>query len=344
MSIHEKYIKRCFDIAKIAQNNVKSNPNVGSVIVHNGNIIAEGYHEMYGSHHAEKNAIYNVKEEDKKLLSESILYVSLEPCCIHGKTPPCSDLIINSGIKKIVVSAHDPNPEMQGKSIAILRDKGIVVIDGILEQKGLDLIKPFRANLSKRPYVILKFAQSSDAYFGKRGRQVWISGKKAQVKVHLWRSQIDAILIGYQTALIDNPQLTTRLVDGTSPFRVVIDDQLSLPKTHSLWSDDKSTLFICQDESLVKKDVTKSVIYIAKDEQFYANILEYLYKIGKFRLMVEGGAQTIKNFIAADHWDEARIIRSRKALNSGIRAPFVKGRLVRKDSFSTDTIEYVFND
>ena len=343
-SRHELFMRRCFELAKLSHNKVKGNPNVGSVIVIDDIIISEGYYQNYGGLHAERNAILNVKEKDKNNLAKATLYVSLEPCQIHGKTPPCNDIILSSGIKKVVISTTDPNPLMQGESIKLLKSNGIEVIENILHKEGQSLIKPFIATLNKRPYIIIKFAQSSDAYFGKRGKQVWLSGEIAKRKVHIWRSQIDAILIGYQTALIDNPKLTTRLVGGPSPLRVVLDDDLSLPKTHHLWADEYPTLFITQIKNPIQSNSLKSIAYITKDEHYQEAILDHLFKMGIYRLIIEGGSQTLKYFIAKDLWDEARIIRSNKALVSGIRAPFITGKLHKKEKFDNDTLEYVFND
>jgi len=341
-SNHELFMRRCFELAKLAGNKVKSNPNVGSVLVYKNKIISEGFYEQFGGIHAERNAILNVKDEDKVKLPFATLYVSLEPCQIHGKTPPCTDIILSSGIKKVVVSATDPNPLIKGQSIELLKSKGIEVVQNILEKEGYDLIRPFTATLNQRPYVTLKFAQSSDAYFGKRGKQIWLSGENAKMKVHMWRSQTDAILIGYQTALIDNPQLTTRLIKGKNPQRIVIDDELSLPRTHHLWSDNAPTVFITQHKDQSSNNDIKQVVYISKDENFEDNILKYMFNVGICRLTIEGGAQTLKNFISKGLWDESRIIRSNKALVSGIRAPFVTGKLYKKEIIEGDTIEYVY--
>jgi diaminohydroxyphosphoribosylaminopyrimidine deaminase/5-amino-6-(5-phosphoribosylamino)uracil reductase len=340
---HELFMRRCFELAKLSHNKVKGNPNVGSVVVLEDTIISEGYYQYYGGLHAERNAILNVKEEDKYNLGNSTLYVSLEPCHIHGKTPPCTDIILASGIKKVVISATDPNPLIKGESIKLLKSNGIDVIENILPTEGQSLIKPFVATLNKRPYIIVKFAQSSDAYFGKRGKQVWLSGEAAKHKVHIWRSQTDAILVGYQTALIDNPKLTTRLVEGSSPLRIVLDDDLSLPNSHHLWADEYPTLFITQIKDQVQSNSLKSVVYIIKDENYQEAILDILFKMGIYRLIIEGGAQTLKYFIAKNLWDEARIIRSNKALVSGIRAPFINGKLYKKEKLEDDTLEYVYN-
>lgn len=335
------YMKRCFELARLAGNNVKSNPNVGSLVVWNNTVIGEGYHQYYGGLHAERNAILNIKEKDRPKLKEATLYVSLEPCNIHGKTPPCTDIILESEIPKIVVSVKDPNPKMQGKSLQYLKAKGIEVIDGILEKEGSELIKPFLSNLQNRPYVMLKFAQSSDAYFGKRNKQVWLTNEHSKRKVHLWRSQFDAILIGYNTALIDNPQLTTRLVPGNSPVRVVLDDMLSLPQSHYLWSDDHPTIFITQKEETTSKP-HKSIVVLEKDDDYLTSILQYLYKKGICRLMVEGGANTLNAFIIKQLWDEARIISTSIALGSGIRAPQIKDKKYRTEVISDNRIDYIY--
>jgi len=340
---HEFFMKRCFELAQLPENDVKGNPNVGSVIVYKNEIISEGYYQSFGGLHAERNAILNVKETDKNKLPDAILYISLEPCQIHGKTPPCTDIILSSGIKKIVISVQDPNPLIKGRSIAFLRSNGIEVIENILHEGGLNLIKPFIATLKNRPYLLLKFAQSSDAYFGKRGKQVWLSGDNAKRLVHIWRTKFDAILIGFQTAMIDNPKLTVRLVKGKSPLRVVLDNDLTLPKSHHLWSDSNPTVFITQNRTQKSLNSQKHVVIIEKDDNYHLNILQCLFKMGVYRLMIEGGAQTLKGFIEKDLWDEARVIRSDKPLVTGIRAPFIRGKLYKKEIISFDTIEYVYN-
>jgi len=338
-------MNRCFELALLAGNSVKSNPNVGAVLVYNNRIIAESFHKFYGGNHAEKNAILSVCDEDKQYIKDSCLYVSLEPCNIHSKTPPCSDLILKEGIKKIVIGTEDPNPEMQGKSLDYLRSKGVEVISNVLQENAKRLIAPFRANLSNRPYVILKYAQSSDNYIGKKNKSVWLSNDILKFKSHIWRSEIDGILVGYQTALIDNPQLTNRLVPGNNPIRVVVDRNLSLPKTHHLWSDPFKTIFVTSNEAQQSNDSSevKTVISLNFDDKLYSAICTVLYERGINKLMVEGGAKTIKSFIENALWDEARVIKTDISLKSGITAPNIDKPIDKLDKFLNNTVQYYFN-
>ncbi len=345
MAVHHKYMKRCFELARQASNNVKTNPNVGALLVYNNHIISEGYHERFGGNHAERNAIDNVSVSDRQFIKDSTLYVSLEPCQIHSKTPPCSDLIIKSGIKKLVVSVSDPNPKMQGKSLRHLKNSGIEVIENILPIQGTRLIQPFKTQLTGRPYIVLKFAQSSDAYIGNEDRRIQLSNAIANTKVHLWRSQVDGILIGYNTALIDNPSLTTRLVPGNNPLRVILDKDLSLPRTHTLWTDQEQCLFITnKDNHYVSDNSLKRLIQMNSDENFLENLLKSLFEIGIYRLMVEGGAKTLKSFINKSLWNETRIIHTPIIMGSGVRAPFITKVPEREEISHNNKITYHFND
>ncbi|MDA8692645.1 bifunctional diaminohydroxyphosphoribosylaminopyrimidine deaminase/5-amino-6-(5-phosphoribosylamino)uracil reductase RibD [Saprospiraceae bacterium] len=336
-------MQRCFDLAQLAGKNVKSNPQVGAVIVYNDKIIGEGYHKVFGDHHAEINAFNSVKDKDKHLLKDSTLYISLEPCCISRKTPPCTDAIIQSGIKEVVYSVEDPNADIAGRSEKLLAEHNINVTKGILSRKGAQLILPFKANLKVRPYVILKFAQSSDAYIGKRGKRVIISNEYSQILNHKWRSEVDGILIGYQTALADDPQLNNRLWTGDTPLRIVLDPKDELSDNIKLRADDLSTLFV-NDE--VKKTLTnahKELINIAPTENFISDLLEMLYKKSVYSLIVEGGAKTIRKFIEANLWDEARVITSNTPLRSGIKAPYITGIPISKYSILNDEVTHVLN-
>ncbi|MBT8230566.1 MAG: bifunctional diaminohydroxyphosphoribosylaminopyrimidine deaminase/5-amino-6-(5-phosphoribosylamino)uracil reductase RibD [Bacteroidia bacterium] len=342
MKPHEVYIKRCFELARLAGKKTGNNPMVGAVLVYKDKIIGEGYHRNFGGPHAEVNAIHSVPVNLKVYIPESILYISLEPCCIHGKTPACSDLIMKSGIKKVVVSTMDPNPRVSGKSLDLLQKNGIETISGVLQRKGKDLIRPFKAHLGKRPYITLKFAQSSDGYFGKRGKQIWISNKYSKMKVHQWRAENDGILIGFETARIDNPKLTTRLVKGDSPVRIVLDENLELDRSHHLWSDEHDTIFVSSMQNSDSIHRNKQFLDVKRDEKFLANLLFSLFDRGINYLLVEGGAKTIKAFVEHNLWDEARIIRTDKTLGGGIRAPFIPGQVFKTENLLSDRIEYLY--
>ncbi len=338
----ETYMLRCFQLAELAGKKTKSNPKVGAVIVHQGKIIGEGYHEKYGGAHAEINAISSVKKEHIGLIPESTLYVSLEPCNIDAKTPPCAVAIINSGIKKVVVSTLDPNPAMQGASINYLREQGLEVITGILQQRGDELLGPFRANLAHKPYIILKYAQSSDAYLGKRGKQVWLTSKETGYLTHKWRSEIDGILVGHNTVIADNPSLTTRHIAGDNPLRIVLTDNPDELKPSKLLTDEFPTLFVGTNKP---NERAKNKYFLPFDRKTMKpkDLSKKLYDYGIYTLMVEGGAKTLQYFIDADLWDEARIITAPIAIESGIRAPMISGKLTQTIDVSSDYIKIIHN-
>ena len=339
--MHDKYMHRCFQLARKAGKAVKSNPQVGSVLVYNNKIIGEGYHEFYGGPHAEVNALRSVHPKDEKLIVDSILYVSLEPCCIVGKTPACTDLISSSGIKSVVVSVTDPNEKMNGHSISLLRAKGIEVTTGILEKEGYDLIRPFMSNLRNRPYVILKWAQSKDGYMGKRGKQIWLSNAYTKVKTHNWRAEIDGIMVGHNTVIADDPQLTTRLVPGDNPIRIVVTKAISELVSSQVYKDRNSTIFI-SEKPHVTRSTLKEQLLCEMNEENLSEILEKLYSKGVHRLMIEGGSKTLKLFVTNNLWDEARVIRTEKQLVSGIRAPIVSGRIFKQENIDGDCIHYLY--
>jgi len=340
---HEHYMRRCFELAKKAGKNTRSNPNVGALIVYNDRIIAEGYHKEFGKAHAEIEALNNLKESDRSLLTESTMYVSLEPCQTIGKTGACTDSILKSGIKKLVVSVTDPNPDMMGSSIKLLREKGIEVTIGVCENEGRNLIAPFVANLQSRPFVRLKFAQTSDNYIGSKNERINISNKASHMKSHELRSQSDAILIGYNTALIDNPSLTTRLVPGDNPIRVILDRELSLPRTHSLWADDQPVIFITESEKVSTKPFIK-ICSLKYDDKLIPGLNQVLYsEYGVCRLLVEGGAKTINAFIKSNIWDEIWQFKANKQLKKGVRAPYIENSYTYMERFLDDSL-YVYHN
>ncbi len=339
---HLHYIKRCFELAKRAGKNVNSNPNVGAVIVYNDTIIGEGYHQKYGEHHAEINALNSVKAQDKHLIKDSRIYVSLEPCCIHRKTPPCSDAIISSGIKKVIISATDPNPDVNGQSIKLLQEKGIEVITDVAQQEGKDLLLPFVTQFQKRPFIILKWAQSSDGYLGKRGKQVWLSNNYAKHLTHQWRTEIDGILVGHNTALTDDPQLNIRLAHGKDPIRIVLTKDVSTLTKTKLYTDNSRTIFACPQPPLATTNSSKQHVMFSNEEDSLDKLVSELWKLGIGRLMIEGGSKTLKKFIASELWDEARIIRTQKSLDSGIRAPLLSGRKYNKLNIGDNVVDFLY--
>jgi diaminohydroxyphosphoribosylaminopyrimidine deaminase / 5-amino-6-(5-phosphoribosylamino)uracil reductase len=320
MTIMEKFMSRCFDLAIIFGTDVKTNPMVGALLEYNGKIIGEGAHELFGSAHAEVNAIRSVRDENKHLIAQSTLYVTLEPCFHFGKTPPCVKLILDNNIKKVIISCTDPNPKVAGRSIRLLREKGVNVVTGVLEEKGQNLIRSFVVNMSqKRPYIILKYAQSQDGFLGKPGKQIWLTNPFSKRLVHRWRSEVDAILIGKNTAVSDNPQLTNRLYFGKNPTRILIDKNLEVPTSNYIY--DKSAITIVPNLS---SNFTQDNIIFEKatfDKDFLTTLLYSLYEKNIGKIIVEGGAATLQHFIDEHLWDEARIFTANTTLGTGIVAP-----------------------
>ena len=338
----ESYMQRCIHLAQKGKNGVKSNPHVGAVIVYNNKIIGEGYHMNYGSHHAEVQALNSVKKKDHSLLSQSTMYVSLEPCNHHGKTPPCVEAIIKSRLKNVVIGSKDPSPEMMGQSIEILRKNGINVMDDILSDQTDQLIRPFNANRKSIPYIIIKFAQSSDFYIAKSKERTQISNEQTSIFTHRLRSENEGILIGTNTAKIDNPSLSTRDYPGSNPLRFVLDRNETISKEIKLLTDELRTIVLTMTSSYNLNKENKEIICF--NEWKLENILKAIYEKGVHSLLVEGGAKVIRWFVKEKFWHEAFIITSESlTINDGIRAPRIKGKLNKKYSFGSDSVAHIVN-
>src|SRR3569833_242752 len=329
---HEKYMQRCLDLAELGKGSVSPNPMVGAVIVHQDKIIGEGYHRKYGEAHAEVNAINQVIERfdnADNMLSESTIYVSLEPCAHYGKTPPCADLIIKHRIPNVVVGCRDPFAQVDGKGIEKLMDAGINVIVGVLEEECRWVNRRFFTRIQKhRPYVILKWAQTADGFFAPDDNsQLWITGQESRKLVHQWRAEEDAILVGKNTVAIDNPQLNVRYAHGKAPKRVVIDRRLELDSTLNVFDQSVETIIFNE----IKTDVDGKNKYIAlEDFERYVPqyILFQLYLQDIQSVIIEGGARTLNSFIEAGLWDEARIFTGETELKKGIKAPAIIGHVI----------------
>ena len=338
---HEIFMQRCVDLAYLGQGNVSPNPMVGCVIVKNGLIIGEGYHSEYGGKHAEIKAIESVI--DQREIENSTVYISLEPCVHHGKTPPCVYELINRKIKTAVIGSRDSNPIVGGKGIESLKRVGIEVIENILEEECRKLNKRFFTfHEKRRPYVILKWAQTSDGYLDKN-REVgekgvnWISSPESKVLVHKWRSEEQSILVGRNTILNDNPSLTVREISGKNPTRIVIDSQLQLSKDVNIFSKDAPTLVF----NRLKNDKTDGVEWIKISETSTKHILDELFKRNIQSVLVEGGSRTLQYFIIDNVWDEARVIVGDVKFGDGIKAPVMNKVPSRAHQFSDhDTIYY----
>ncbi|MDB5115185.1 MAG: ribD 2 [Mucilaginibacter sp.] len=340
-------MQRCLDLAALGMGNVSPNPMVGAVIVHNDRIIGEGYHQKYGEAHAEVNAVNQVIarfDDAVDLLKQSTIYVSLEPCAHYGKTPPCADLIIKHRIPKVVVGCRDPFDQVDGKGIEKLKDAGIEVIVGVLEEECKWLNRRFFTRVQKhRPYIILKWAQTEDGFFAPDDhQQYWITGPESRKLVHQWRGEEDAVLVGTHTVAIDNPQLNVRYGNGKSPKRVVIDRKLTLDKGLNIFDQSVETLVFNE----VKTDIDGKNKYIALedfDRYVPQYILYQLYLQDIQSVVIEGGAYTLNTFIEAGLWDEARIFTGNTTLLKGIKAPQIKGIIATEFLSGTDRLQILNN-
>jgi len=338
MKTHEYFMEKCIDLAKMGIQDVSPNPMVGSIIVYNNEIIGQGYHEKYGSNHAEVNAINSV--QDKSLLEKSTLYVNLEPCCHQGKTPPCTDVIIENKIPKVVIGCKDSYSKVSGNGIKKLRNNLIEVIDCILDDKCRELNRRFFCyHEKKRPYIILKWAKSKDNFIAPINQETpfWMTSEKSKKLVHSWRAEEDAILVGRKTVVADNPSLTVRMCDGKNPIRIVIDKELSLNK--------KSNVFDDQAETIVFNNIKSAIIdkktYLKADfNKLNEDILNQLYNRDILSLIIEGGKITINSFIEKNLFDEIRIFTTNKFLKKGINSPeFPDINLIKTSIINNDKLE-----
>jgi len=337
VKIHEKYIKRALQIAKNGLPSAMPNPSVGAVIVHENEIIGEGYTSPYGGAHAEVHAIRSVhvnrsklgkdfaKADTEKLLSQSTLYVTLEPCSHHGKTPPCADLIIKNGIKKVIIGTVDPFAKVAGAGIKKLKDAGIEVVVGFLEAACIaSNIRFFTFYQKKRPYIILKWAETQDGFIAPKTRNaqapVWITNTYSRQLVHKWRSEEQAILVGANTVIADNPSLTTRSWEGKNPTRIVISNGMTLDPNMAIYNDAAPTITI--------------------DSHDITEICDTLYTEGIQSVLIEGGAKTLQRFIDTNVWDEARIFKGTTAFKEGTRAPQLskKFEILSTQNISNDIV------
>jgi len=343
MLIQEMYMKRCIHLALKGLGSVAPNPMVGCVIVYEGKIIGEGYHQVFGGPHAEVNAINSV--ENNELLKDSVLYVSLEPCNHHGKTPPCSDLIIKHKIPEVVIGCTDSFEKVAGKGIEKLKNTGIKVTTGVLENECRTLNKRFFTfHEKKRPYIILKWAQTQDGFISRLEQDIqnnnWITGEESKILSHQLRISEQAILIGTNTARIDNPELTARLISGKNPLRIILDKDLSLPGNLHIFDQSTPTLII----NSIKNEILPNLEYIKTEwKNVIQEILNVLYKKEITSLIIEGGAYTLNSFIAAGLWDEAMIFTGNKKFEKGIKAPQIKSKNQKTLNSGNDLLNFTFN-
>ncbi len=339
----EFYMQRCIDLARLGNGNVAPNPMVGSVIVFENRVIGEGYHQLYGKAHAEVNAIDNVK--DKSLLSKSTIYVSLEPCAHYGQTPPCVDLIIKNKLKRVVIGCSDSFEKVSGKGVQKLKDTGIDVTIGVLEKECRELNKRFFTfHEKKRPYVVLKWAQTKDGFIDKKRSDScqeinWISSPETKMLVHKWRSEEHSILVGKNTVQKDNPTLTVREIEGENPIRIILDSQLELNTSNNVFNNESNTIIF----NLIKDAKLDNLEWIKLSNMKVQTILEALYKKNIQSVFIEGGAFTLQSFIDSNCWDEARVIVGETFFNEGVIAPVISKIPSSNFNFSTDSI-YIYSN
>jgi diaminohydroxyphosphoribosylaminopyrimidine deaminase / 5-amino-6-(5-phosphoribosylamino)uracil reductase len=345
MEVYEKYMHRCLQLAKLAAGKVAPNPMVGAVLVYQDKIIGEGYHREYGKPHAEVNCIASVHESEQHLISQSTLYVSLEPCSHFGKTPPCSDLIIKCGIPSVVVGCRDPFPLVNGKGIEKLQQHGIKVTTGVLKKECIELNKRFFTfHQQHRPYIILKWAQTANKKIANDDfSRIFISNEFSNRLVHQWRSEEAAILIGTNTALFDDPHLTTRLWSGNHPIRLVIDMNLRLPVSLKIFDQQVPTIIFNarkheEHNNLLFYQVTPGVSLVHQ-------VVHALYQLNIQSVLVEGGQRLLQSFIDEKMWDEARVITNPSMrVTEGIPAPSLSHEaIVSEDSYDSDLLEIFIN-
>ena len=333
----EIYMKRCIELARKALGNTYPNPLVGSIIVHNSLIIGEGFHQKSGENHAEINAINSVEKKD--LLKESTIYVSLEPCSHFGKTPPCANKIIETGFKKVVIGTLDSHEKVNGKGKKLIEEAGIEVVSGVLEKECQELNKRFFTfHRKKRPFIILKWAESGDGFLDQDFKPTQIGNSLTKQFVHKLRSEEHAILVGTNTALTDNPALTTREITGRNPVRILIDFELKVPLNFNLYNNEAPTLIF----NAIKDSEEKNIRFIKiEKENFVENLMTKLYENQIQSVIVEGGSFTLQQFIDAGIWDAAIIIKNKNLkLSNGTKAPEFHHENFETKIFRDNIIEF----
>ena len=330
------YMRRCFDLAMLGSGKNHRNPRVGALILQGEKIVGEGYHKGFGLAHGEVDAFRNMERLGHQRKGTEEMYISLEPCNHIGKTPPCTQLIERNNVGKITVGCYDPNTEMEGGGIQYLRSKGHQIVAPLLEKDAKSLIDPFAVNyLKHRPYIILKWAETQDGYIAAQGQQTKISNNISDRLVHRWRAHADAIMVGTNTASIDNPQLTCRLYPGNNPIRIVLDRTDRLSTSLNLFDNSAQTI-ICTEGVTSKNNV--EVISLRFDDHLLTNLMPTLLEKGISVLLVEGGAALINSFLEGNLWDECRVLVGNKVLGQGVPAPKARGLLEMQIELLSDQI------
>lgn len=336
-----RYMQRCIELASKGAGFTRPNPVVGSVIVFNGKIIGEGYHQKAGTPHAEVHAINSVA--DRNQLKESTLYVSLEPCSHFGKTPPCADLIIECGIRRVVAGTTDTSAKVAGKGFDKMRGAGIEVITGVEEMACRNINRRFFTfHEKKRPLIVLKWAESADGYIDlirKPGDPVgpnWITGPTERVLVHRWRAEEDAILVGGETIRADNPALDVRFWSGINPIRIIVSKSGNISPEAGVFNTTGEVMIFTADTNFAM--IGSQVYNITDDEIPLNKILSHLYNASVQSVIIEGGANILNSFITAGLWDEARIFKGKSLFGSGVKTPVISGKLIAEHSFDKSTL------
>jgi|ERR1035437_5656167 diaminohydroxyphosphoribosylaminopyrimidine deaminase/5-amino-6-(5-phosphoribosylamino)uracil reductase len=341
----EIFMQRCIDLAYNGLGKVAPNPMVGAVLVNGGMIIGEGFHHEYGKPHAEVNAINDAEKRIGTIPENSTLYVNLEPCNHHGKTPPCTELIINKGIRRIVIGCIDPNEKVTGKGIERLQNSGCDVLIGIKANDCRALNKTFITYHEKhRPYIILKWAQSKDGYISsghQSEKREWISNDYSRKLTHNWRSESQAIMVGTNTVLYDNPSLNSRDWNRQNPIRISLDKELRLPKNMNIFDQSIPTIIFTDKKSSSFKNL--EYININFSENVIENILKELYNRNIQSLIVEGGSTLLNSFLINNYWDESRVFVGKIILGKGIKAPEISGNYKQSEPIENDLFQVVIN-
>lgn len=343
---HDLFMFRCLQLAENGAGYVAPNPKVGAVLVHDNKIIGEGYHQKYGGPHAEVNCLNSVREECKDLIRRSSLYVSLEPCAHYGKTPPCTDLIIANEVPEVVIGCRDPFKDVNGRGIEKLKERGVNVTEGVLERECQQLNKRFFTFQTRhRPYIILKWAETADRKIASTGpERLFISNQQTNRLVHKWRSEEASILVGTNTALLDDPALTNRYWNGRSPVRLVVDMDLRLPPSLKIFNQQQRTIIF----NTVKHVEEDSLLFyqVTSDINLVHQVVHALYHLQIQSVMVEGGAKLLQSFIDEELWDEIRVIKNEKLkITNGLAAPgFDTKNLSSEMRVLDDTIKIYSNE
>ena len=337
-------MRRCLELAQRAKGQTTPNPMVGAVLVYEGRIIGEGWHQRYGAAHAEVNCLDSVVEADRGFIPESTMYVNLEPCAHYGNTPPCAMRLVQERVKKVVIANSDPFAKVSGRGVAILKEGGVAVEIGMLANEGRWLNRRFFCyHQLRRPYVVLKWAKTRNGWFAPLdGSRFQITNAASMQVVHKWRTEEAAILVGTHTALTDNPMLTARLWHGRQPLRVVLDRKLKVPSHHEVCSNHAPTWIVNDMQNATSRNV--ELVKMDFDASFLTCLMDRLYDSQIVSLIVEGGAQTLNQFIVAGMWDEARVLTGTADFPTGISAPILpSSTLLWASQLDGDLLEVFVN-